>query len=128
MKLSVPRLFDAARLLSTKAGQELSELINFSQYAFEQLIRALRNGLTFEDNFNAKMVTVTLRHNREQSLNVSGTITGIIPLRVISFAGLDQITKFGWYITSSGSPSIKIDFSSADATRDVTVTLVVLLS
>ena len=128
MKLTIPRLFDAARLLSTKTGQELQELINYSQNAFDQLIRAVRNQLTFEDNFNCQVITVTLRHDREQALSITSSVLGIIPTRISSPNGLDQLDKFGYYINSNNQLTVKAAFASANPNQDITVTLIVLLA
>lgn len=130
MKPSIPRLFDAARLLATQAGQQMAELIQFCQFAFEQLIRALQNNLSFEDNFRCQVLTLTLRHQVTTKVALNGTATGIIVTRVFpttkSFEQMSNLPEM--HFDSSGSMLLTASFVSADPTRDINVTVVVLLA
>lgn len=109
MKITVNRLLETAKLLQTEAGKQLTDLIEYTNTAFEQLIRALRNGLTFSDNINCKISLVELTHGVLQAVNADGkSPVGIIPQRVVSTTtGIDS---FIWYIDQSGKLQVKANF------------------
>lgn len=124
MKITVSRLLETAKLLQTEAGQQLSELIDYVNTGFEQIVRALRNGLTFSDNVNCKVSTVDLTHNVEQVVNSdSKTPFGIIPIRTLSTTtGIDSLA---WYIDTSGRLVVKAGFTGAPSGVQK-VTLIIL--
>jgi hypothetical protein len=109
MKITLSRLLETAKLLQTEAGQQLSDLIEYVNTGFEQIVRALRNGLTFGDNFNCKIATIDLTHNTLQAVNSdSKTPIGIIPIRTLSTTtGVDS---FIWYIDQGGQLQVKAGF------------------
>lgn len=123
MKLSVTRLLETAKLLQTEAGKQLSELIDYTNNTFEQLIRALRNGLTFGDNFNAKVSTVELTNNVYQAVNTDGkTPIGIFCVRVVSTSvGMDSLA---WYVNDKGSTQVNMTFTGAPTTAQKVVLII----
>lgn len=130
MKLTLPRIFDATRILSTQAGQQIQELIQFCQTAFEQLIRLSRNGITFEDNIKCQVSTVTLQHGKAQSLSVSGTATDLWSTRVFdSSKGTEALSRpLEWRFTNDGKLEVTANFVSADSARQIPVRLIILLA
>ena len=122
-KVNISRLFDTSKLLVTKSGQELQEFITYVADLAEQTVRNLKNGITFKDNINCQISTYSLSHNVDQTINISQTPIGIIPLRVISSSvGIDS---FGWYVTDSGDIKIKAGFTGAPSGK-VDLSLVIL--
>src|SRR3954469_1335808 len=99
MKLSIPKLLDTSRLLTTQAGQQLEELVTYVSVTFSQIIQALRNGLTYADNFDCLIQTVSLSHNTPQVINrgtATKTITGVVPTQVVS--STTCVTSMVWYL------------------------------
>lgn len=124
-KLSVSRLLDSSKLLQTAAGQQLQELITFINDISDQVIRALRQGLTFQDNIKCITPTVSLKHDTEQRVNYddSRQIFGLLPVRCISTTtGIDG---FLWYINASNQLIVKAEFIGAP-TDPVDVTIIIL--
>lgn len=112
-KITISRLLDTARALKTDSGKELSDLINYLQNFCEQTLRALRGGLTFQNNFNSDVSRVTLEHNTEQVVNKQNdrALFAVIPLRVISTSiGFDS---FIYYEDSSGNLVVKAGFTGS---------------
>ena len=122
-KISVTRLLETAKLLATEAGSQLAELIDYTNNTFEQIIRALRNNLSFADNFNAKVATVELTHNVNQVINADGkTPTGILPSRV--FSTTTGIDSFAWYVSDKGEVNAKATFTGAPTTAQKVVLII----
>jgi len=122
-KLSISRLLEASKLLQTKAGQELQELITFVNDLANQIVLALRQGLTFEDNFKCKVVSVTLTHNTVQTINSdSKQIFSVMPARVVSTT--TAVTSFIWYINSAEELTVNAQFLGAP-TDPQTVKLII---
>ena len=126
MKITIPRLFDASRVLGTDIGPKVQEFVEFSQQGFEQLIRALRNNLTFTNNFRCQVVNVTLRHGIEKEINTNITIGGIIPMKAYSANGAEGIDSVQMRLDAKNTLFVTVRFVSAVATRDVTTRLVLL--
>lgn len=124
MKITITRLYDAARFLQTEVGKAAQEFVDYSISAFEQIIRALRNGLTFTDNFNCKISEVFLTHNTAQVINTDGkTPFGILPIRV--FSSTTGVSAFSWYINQKGETEVNMEFvgSPADSQRVLLIVL-----
>jgi len=126
MIIRLSRIFDSARLLSTEVGQQISELIDAYSVFTEAIIRALRNNLTFKDNFKCSEVTLNLRHNTEQIVETSGNVLGVFPIKVGQSQILEMVSSFGFSINSAGRLVVKAKFDSAVAGQDYSVTLIVL--
>ncbi len=111
MKINVTRIFETSRALATKSGQELQDFVEFVSGAFAQVILALRNNLTFEDNFLCLTQQITLFHNQVQIINTNGKT----PKRIMATArSTTQIlTGFGWTIGDNGETQIKATFDGS---------------
>lgn len=99
-------------MVATDAGQQLQEALTFLNDVSDQVLRALRNGLTFQDNFNCLVTESTLKHDTETQISTSGKRpSGVIPLRVLSTSsGIDGIT---WFLNNQGQLIVKIKFTDA---------------
>lgn len=116
-RLTIGRIFESSKALATEAGKQLTDFINDFADFREQVIRALRNGLTFKDNFNCIVSTVSLKHNTPQVINTNGQQ----PIGVIVLRSAKQIynVTIAWELndkselsvlpTISGSPTSAID-------------------
>ena len=124
-KLSISRIFDTGKFLKTEAGQQLEGVITYLAEFAEQSLRAIRNGLTFQDNFDCEVKTVSLIHGTEQVISTSKQVTGVLVTRVVSSVyGFDSIS---WYIGNNGSLVVKVNFSnSPPAGTELDIVLIVL--
>lgn len=111
-KLSISRLLEASKLLATKSGQELSDLIDYVNDLADQTLRALRQGLTYGDNFKCEIINCTLKDNVEQPINYNGqNIIEVRALRTIS-------TTYGmasmlWYKNNANQLVVKMGFTGS---------------
>lgn len=123
-RINLSTLFETSRALATEAGGELKDFIIYFADFSRQIIQALKNGLSFEDNFNAKVVNVSLINDTAQIINTDGnTPVGVIPIRVVSTTvGLDD---FSWYFDDDGNFTVKAGFTGSPSDT-ITVRLVIL--
>lgn len=111
MKLAIPKLLETSKLLSTQAGQQLAELINYVSVTLTQLIQSLRGGLTYADNFDCLIQTVSLSHNISQVINRGSqtkTVSAVVPMQVVSTS--TAITSLVWYLDSSNNLVVNAQF------------------
>lgn len=123
MKLTITRVLETAKVMATEAGQQLTEFISYMAEFVDQVVRALRNGLTFKDNFDCEVRTVSLLHDTAQVVSSTRKVTGIIPVRLVA-QGL-MLRDFGWYYDDNGQLTVKAAFD-ADPGNSVDVQLVML--
>ena len=122
-KINISRLLDTSKMIKTEAGKQLEPLINYTSDMAEQVLRSLKNGLTFEDNINSSILTVGLVHNTSQEINTNNrTPTGVLIRRVLSTT--DIPTGLLWYLNDSGNLIVKVLFSTAN-TSIINVELIV---
>lgn len=122
-KLSISRLLETSKMLSTKAGQELQEALQYLNDLADQTLRALRQGLTYKDNFKAETVTVTLLHNTEQVINYNGQqISEVRVQRTISTQyGFDSML---WYRNNANELVVKVGFTGSPTSTVETVLII----
>lgn len=121
-KITVSRIFEISKLLKTKAGQELNDgLVYLAEFA-EVSLRSLRNGLTFEDNFDCELKTISVINNTETSFvasakNIKKRVREI-RLRKSPTEKYYCIDSYGWKYASNGDLLVKVkftDFAAGDA-------------
>lgn len=123
-KITISRLFETSKILATKSGQELSDFVNYVAELAEQTLRNLRNGLTFQDNFNCLVSSVKLSQATNTVINTGGKQPiGIIPIRVVSSSL--TIDSFGWFIDTKGQVNVNVRYSGTPVV-DANVVLVIL--
>lgn len=84
-KLSLSKIFELSKALTSEAGAELEEPLTFLSELGEQVLRVLKNQLTFTDNFNCEIKSVNLRHNTAIPIEVgSRRPTTVLALSVRS--------------------------------------------
>jgi hypothetical protein len=122
--VNITRIFDTAKAKATKSGQELLDFVVYTTEALSQVIAALRNNLSFGDNFNALITEPELRHNTEQIINTNNKVPkDVILTRTFSLSSLN--TGFGWQLNGNNQLVVKALFNGAPATT-VRVRLVIL--
>lgn len=123
-KITLGRIFETGKALATEAGKQLADVVEFVADMSEEVLGALRNGLTFEHNFDCKVMTLELRTGVEQAVNVGAKrATGMIPVRVVSTAY--ALDSFLWYVDSSGTTKVKATFTGSPPSA-VQLTVVIL--
>lgn len=107
MKLSISRLFELSKFLATDAGQQLEDALQYIADLADNVVRILQNNLTYADNFNCKVATLSLKHNTAQVINTNGKRPyGIQVLQVVSTTtGVDSLI---WYVNDSGQVVINV--------------------
>lgn len=126
MNISIAKLVEVSKFLATEAGGELREFIEYMGGMSEQVIRALKNGLTFRDNFDAEVLEVELTSGTAQIVgNKKTTVkpSGVLVQRVIS--SLYSLDAFLWYLDGQNKLTVKATFTGSP-TDKVTVSLIVL--
>lgn len=110
MKITITRLLETSKFLATKVGQEIPEFFNYMGEFVEQVTRSLRSGLTFVDNHDCSVRTVSLRHDTAQVIEVQKTVSTILVGRV--FSQTYSLSEFGWYYDSQGRLTVKVGYDS----------------
>lgn len=123
MKVTLTRVLETSKILATKVGQEIPDFFNYMAEFVEQIIRSLRNGLTFRDNFDCETKTARLLHNVAQNISTTRQVTAIIPLRVVSQTAM--LRDFGWYYDENNRLTVKVAFD-ADPNSSIDVILLLL--
>lgn len=111
-KITISRLFEVSAYLQTEAGSQLKDALTYLSEFVEVTVRALRNGLTFQDNFAATLRNVSL---------VSGTETVVLPnteKRRVTMIMVRQViddtnyivSGFGWRYNAAGDVVVTADF------------------
>jgi hypothetical protein len=126
VKLGISRLVETSKLLNTKSGKELSDLITHYTELAEGVIRALNNGLTLEDNMNGKALAVSLKSGVEQVINTDGKVPAEVRIRRVA-SSVHGVDSFLWYINNSGFTVIKANFTGSP-TDALNVTIAILFS
>jgi hypothetical protein len=124
MKLTITRLLETSKFLATEVGQAIPGFFDYMAEFVEQVTRSLRGGLTFADNFDAEVKTVSLVHDTEQIISATKTVAGIIPLRVVSKT--TSVTAFGWHYNDQNSLVVKASFLGGDLASSKPVVIVLL--
>lgn len=116
MKISLSKLFDITEIKDSAIIEGVKPLVAFVNQFSDQMIRALRNSLTLQDNIKGVKRRVDFTHAAEQIVEYSGGVPmGIIPLRVIDPE--DSLASFNWKINSKGELSITPYFRLASSTK-----------
>lgn len=112
MKITVARLLETGKLLATKSGQELADLINYVNDTTAEFARVLRGGLSYADNFNCIVRTYSIKHNTEQIIFTDNKIPfGIQVQKVVSTTtGVDS---FIWFNGNDNQTRVKIGLIGA---------------
>jgi len=122
-KLSIQRLLEASKLKATEAGQQLDELIDFVNDLADQMVRSIRNGLNFQDNFNCLVSTLEISDGEETVVNTGGqTPYGIIPLRVISQTV--SVTNLVWYVDDKGQTKVTASLAGSPVGKQKVVVVI----
>jgi len=120
-KITLSRLFEVSKYLTTTAGQELKDALIYISEFVEVTTRSLRNGLTFRDNFDTRLKEITIRPDVETIVLTEERrrVKEVVIRRAVD-ATYYVIDNFGWKYNNSGDVVIKVGFTgSPAATQDI---------
>ena len=124
-QLKVSRLLEVSKILTTKSGQELADFVQYVADLAEQVVRTLRNGVSFADNMDATFKEATLVSGDATTVN-----TGTKRPRMVQVAQVMSLTyaldSFLWYIDSKGATQVKATFTGTPGTTRVSVVLLIV--
>ena len=124
MKLTISSIFDFATVATSKAAQELTTFIDFVNRLTDEVVKALRNRLTFADNFQGQQVVVELVHGVESKIAIDRPqVLGVLHLKTSSTA--DVLTSMVTSVNQEGQLVILPNFKLASSTK-LNVTLFIL--
>lgn len=125
-KITETRTYDASRDLATEAGKSLKGFIESTNRSFELILRSLKNGLSFNDNFNGEIRVVSLTSGKAQQIGVTKKPAMIFPVQVMSEKHyLDK--PLHWYFNNRGEVMILGHFADTPSIA-IEVRLVILFS
>lgn len=127
-KITVSRIFELSKYLATKSGQELKDALTYISEFAEVSLRTLNKGLTFPDNFDCEIKTVTVRDGREQriSFTTKKRVASVMIRKVINDIYY-EVESFGWKYAPDGNVIIIVNFTGSPAsTLDITIELLIL--
>ena len=81
-KQNIQRTYDPAKVLQTKAGQEVKDFIDSQLSVNELVLRTLQNGVSFEDNIYGVARDVELKHAEVQIISADKPVQMILVGRV----------------------------------------------
>lgn len=95
--------------------QPLNSFLDFTSIA-------LRNKLTFADNFASTVVQIDLTHNtfKEVSPRSNSRVIGILPIWAESG---ETIASYGFEALTNGNINLKVTFGSGSGTKQVRVVI-----
>lgn len=111
MKIKLSSVLDLSKFLSTQAGKELRDVLEYLSQLSQQLITALTSNLSYSDNFSCEIKRIQIANN---------TITKIAPSRAINvteirirrvYDNVFYIVDYcGWNYADDGSINFLVNF------------------
>ena len=123
MKLNIPRIFEKSQALSSDAGKQLTDFINFMADFVEQTTRALRNQVTIADNMDTIVSEVTVADSTETVVYTNGKIPSGIHVIKVSDKN-HAVSAFRWYINDQNQTIVWCKYYSVP-TSQVNLKLVI---
>ncbi len=124
-KITISRIFETARALSTDAGTQLQDFIQFQAQLAEIAIRALRNGLTDEDNTDCEIKVVDLVHDTPLVLGVTRKKAREVRPRRLLTSTTALAAPLAWGFTNNGAVTMTGKFFPVP-TEPVQVEIIIL--
>ncbi len=126
-RITISRLFEISKYLKTQAGQDLEGALTYLSEFAEVALRNLRNGLTFADNFDCLLKSVSLRTDTETVVTIAGgkRAKGVILLKTADPVYY-VVTKFGWKYGADGNLVVFATLSDISGVAPAAATLVTL--
>ncbi len=127
-RITISRIFEISKYLTTKAGQELRDPLQYLSEFAELTLRNLRNGLTFVDNLDCEVKQVTVRSGVETVVSITANPSRRV-VRLTVDRAIDGtfyvLDSFGWKYNAQGAIVIKATFAgSPPASLDIPLVIV----
>lgn len=116
MKITLSRIFETSKALATAPGQELQDFINFVAQFAEQTLRALRNGLTLDDNVRCVTQRLTVTNLTDQLVNTGS----VVPNRVLVtrvYSTKYSLASWLWFLDNAGKLTVRLGFTPVPTER-----------
>lgn len=113
MKVTISRLFELSKYLTTEAGKELEGALSYMSDLAELTLRGFRNQLTFEENMFCEVKRIAVRNNTPTIISIAQRNR---PVRIYADRVISQyyvITGFGWTFNTSGEVVLKVIFDGS---------------
>lgn len=108
-KINAPKGFEKGQLDSGTL-EKIEPFVDYVSANFEQIIRAFTNQITFPDNFNATIRTLSVKHNVPFTIpSVGRAVTGVM---LMSAAGVN-VRSFSYVQNSENGLAFTFKFDSA---------------
>lgn len=124
MKLTVTRILETSRFLATDAGKQLQDFITYFADFANQVLLSLRNGLTYTDNMNSAVVTVSLSHETAQVV-YSGVTTRPLAIHHQTVSSVTAISCLVWSLNQAGQLTVTPTFKGSPSGK-ISVVLVIV--
>lgn len=126
-KILFTQNFDISKARQTKAGQELTDFLEYSANAFNNVLRIMINGLSFADNFDCEIKQVALKSGVETVVSTTQRKRAQeVRIRRVINDTYYQWTAFGWKYNPQGEIVVKVDFAgSPPALLEVPLDLII---
>ena len=126
-KVTISRLFEVSKYLLTESGKELKDALTYISDFVEVVVRNLRNGLTFADNFDAISKEVTVNPDTE---TIVLTAERRRIREVVVRQAIDDtyyiVDSFGWKYNPDGNVVIKAGFTEGPpATQNIKLVILI---
>jgi len=127
MKIKLSSVLDLSRYLTTPAGQSLKDVLQYLSMLAQEVITALSNNLSYEDNFSCEIKRVVITNNvQTRVLSSKALPVKEIRVRRIYDNNYYVVSSFGWTYDVSGNLSILLNLAGAPAPdRQVSVDLII---
>ncbi len=123
-QIKVSKILDLAKYAATKSGQELADFLTYVSELADQVIRILRNGITFTDNIDSKFASASLVTGVASTINVGNRRPKLVIVAQV-MSVLYSTDSFSWYIDGNGDCKVVATFTGSPGTAQIPVVLLI---
>lgn len=109
-KIQIPRIFEVALIAATKAYKDIEPLVDYINQLSDNVIRILTNGVSLNDNMDAKRLALDLKDNTATSINVGKVPVAVYLARQVPATPL--VTAWSWDIDKDGNLQVTVKFDT----------------
>ncbi len=124
-QLKVSRLIEVSKILTTKSGQELSDFVQYVADLAEQVVRTLRNGVSFGDNMDATFKEAKLVSGTASVINSGTKRPKMIQIAQV-MSTVYSLDSFLWFIDAQGQTQVRATFTGSPGSAQIDVVLLII--
>ncbi len=124
-QLKVSRLIEVSKILTTKSGQELSDFVQYVADLAEQVVRTLRNGVSFADNMDATFKEAKLVSGTATVINSGAKRPRMIQIAQV-MSTVYSVDSFLWFIDAQGQTQVRATFTGSPGSAQIDVVLLII--